>query len=310
MSRSSIALATPWRAGRTGRGDGRLSRQPILWLTPLLGVVTVFYLYPVSQVIRFAFTDADLDDETWTYGLSNLRSVLSDPELRGILVVTVTFVGGSVLLQLGIGLAIALLIQRGVRRRLPGSIAVRTVVLCCWVIPGVLAGVVWQIVLSESRQGVVNAAVRGFGGEVVPFLSDPQMALGSVVVANVWRGTAFSMILLYAGLQTIPDQLYEAAAVDGAGAWRSLLHVTLPGLRAVLLIDLILITISTFNTFDMILALTGGGPGRATEVLALRSYDELFHDLDLAGACGVALLMLVLTMITTVIYNRFLDKEA
>lgn len=305
----NTAVRPPSSVTPERRGRARKSNRPVAWLAPLLAVVTVFYLYPAAQVVRFAFTDAELSDETYSYGLSTIRMLLTDPELGGILRVTLVFVVASVVLQLFLGLIVALLIQRGVRRRLPGSIVVRTVVLSSWVIPGVLVGVVWQIVLNENRQGLVNATVTGLGGDVIPFLSDPQLALATVVIANVWRGTAFSMILQYAGLQAIPPALYEAAVVDGASAWQTFIHVTLPSLRPILMINLILITISTFNTFDMVLALTGGGPGRATEVLALRAYNVLFQQLDLAGASAVALLMLLLTLGLTVVYNRFLDTE-
>ena len=114
------------------------------------------------------------------------------------------------------------------------------------------------------------------------WLSDPNLALMSIVIANVWRGTAFSMILQYAGLQSIPDELYEAAEVDGAGALQSFWYITIPQLRPILMINIILITISTLNTFDMILPLTGGGPGQATEVLALHTYNVIFREYSLA----------------------------
>jgi multiple sugar transport system permease protein len=140
----------------------------------------------------------------------------------------------------------------------------------------------------------------------VPWLSTPSTALMSVVIANVWRGTAFSMILLYAGLQSVPEELYEAAEVDGARTLQSFWYITLPQLRPILMINIILITISTLNTFDMILPLTGGGPGQATEVLALRTYNVIFQNYSLAGGSVLAVVMLGIAMALTLIYQRLL----
>jgi multiple sugar transport system permease protein len=131
----------------------------------------------------------------------------------------------------------------------------------------------------------------------------------SIVIANVWRGTAFSMILQYAGLQSIPDELYEAAEVDGAGALQSFWYITIPQLRPILMVNIILITISTLNTFDMILPLTGGGPGQATEVLSLHTYNVIFREYSLAGGAVLAVIMLAISLTLTLAYRRLLRSE-
>jgi multiple sugar transport system permease protein len=142
------------------------------------------------------------------------------------------------------------------------------------------------------------------------WLSDPDLAIWSAVLANVWRGTAFSMILLYAGLLAIPRSLYEAAAVDGATALKQFWHITLPQLRPIILIDTILISIFTLNTFDLILPLTGGGPGRATEVLALYAYNTVFRNLDLSNGSVIAVVLLLVSIAFTLLYVRMLPKES
>jgi multiple sugar transport system permease protein len=291
------------------RPCARLSERPGPWLAPMLALVTAFFLLPVVEVARLALSDATLTSTEVHYGLDTLAEVVSHPETPGVVVTTLVFVLASVVFQLGVGLLVALVVERGVRRRLPGSVFVRTVVLSAWVIPGVMVGVLWQIVLNENRFGVVNAALGGAGLPAVPFLSDPQWALASIIIANVWRGTAFSMILIFAGLRGLPRQVYEAAATDGASGLRVLRSITLPQLKPILLITLILTTIATFNTFDMVLALTGGGPGRATEVLALRAYNSLFERLDLSGAAALAVMMMLLTLAFVAVYSRFLSRE-
>jgi multiple sugar transport system permease protein len=130
-----------------------------------------------------------------------------------------------------------------------------------------------------------------------------------VIVANVWRGTAFSMLLLYAGLMAVNRELYEAARVDGAGRMRLLWHITLPQIRPILLVNAILITISTLNTFDMILSLTGGGPAQATEVLALHTYNSVFVNFNLAAGSVFAVILLVLSLLLTVGYRRLLRAD-
>ena len=130
------------------------------------------------------------------------------------------------------------------------------------------------------------------------------------MLANVWRGTAFSMILLYAGLLVIPRSLYEAAEVDGATALKQFWYITLPQLRPILLVNTILISIFTLNTFDLILPLTGGGPGRATEVLALYAYNTVFRNFDLSNGAVLAVLLLLISVVFTFFYVRLLPKES
>jgi multiple sugar transport system permease protein len=185
----------------------------------------------------------------------------------------------------------------------------RSVILSAWVMPGVVIGIVWAIIFNEASYGLANLLLAPVGLGDVAWLSDPNLALMSIIIANVWRGTAFSMILQYAGLQSIPDELYEAAEVDGASALQSFWHITIPQLRPILMINIILITISTLNTFDMILPLTGGGPGQATEVLALHTYNVIFREYSLASGAVLAVIMLAISLTLTLAYRRLLRTE-
>jgi multiple sugar transport system permease protein len=279
------------------------------WLAPLLAIATVFFLWPMVNVIRLAFTDTTLLRGSYAYTLQTFSQTLTDPALPSVLGVTAIFVGASVAGQVVLGLLIALVMQRAVARGLHGAVLVRSVVLSAWVMPGVLIGVIWQIVLNEGPFGLVNSALAAVGLGPVSWLSDTHLAVVSVIVANIWRGTAFTMLLLYAALYTVNQELVEAARVDGAGRLRTLWHITLPQIRPVLLVNVILITIATLNTFDMILALTAGGPGTATEVLALHTYNSVFVNFNLAGGCVFALMLLVAALILTALYRRLLREE-
>jgi multiple sugar transport system permease protein len=293
---------------RRGRGFGQ-APEALPWLAPLLAIATLFFLWPVLNVLRLAFTNTTLLRDDYAYTLDTFSQVLSDPSLGRVLGVTAIFVGASVAGQLLLGLFIALIVQRAVARKLHGAVLVRSVVLCAWVMPGVLIGVIWQVVLNEGPFGLVNSVLTETGLAPVAWLSDTKLAVLSVVVANIWRGTAFTMLLLYAALYTVNRELYDAARVDGAGRLRTLWHVTLPQIRPVLLVNVILITIATLNTFDMILSLTGGGPAQATEVLALRTFNSVFVSFNLAAGCVFAVFLLATSVLLTMIYRRLLGQE-
>jgi multiple sugar transport system permease protein len=283
--------------------------RPAVWMAPLLAIVTLFYLYPAFEVLRFSFTNSSLLQQNYDYTLRTYVRTLGDSVLYGVIWTTAVFVIASVVLQLALGLLIAVAANRASRRKLPGMVFMRSVILSAWVMPGVVIGIVWAIVLNEASYGLMNLLLSTVGIGSVAWLSNPNTALVSIIIANVWRGTAFSMILQYAGLQSIPDELYEAAEVDGAGALQSFWYITIPQLKPIILINIILITISTLNTFDMILPLTGGGPGRATEVLSLRTYNVIFGQFSLAGGAVLAVIMLAISLGLTLAYRRLLRSE-
>lgn len=299
---------TDIRTVRKG-GRRRLGERPLVWLLPLALLLLLTYVSPGIDVVRYSFTDATLLNPDFDYTFSSYGVAASNVDLPGILWVTLLFVVSSVVLQLVLGLLVAMALHRGKLRGLPGAGLVRVVVLCSWIVPGVASGIVWQLMFNEASYGFLNATLRMVGIAPVAWLSDPSIAIWSAVIANVWRGTAFSMILLYAGLLVIPRSLYEAAAVDGATAAKQFWYITLPQLRPILLINTILISIFTLNTFDLILPLTGGGPGRATEVLALYTYNTIFRNFDLSNGAVLAVILLVISLILTFFYVRLLPKE-
>jgi len=220
--------------------------------------------------------------------------------------VTLIFVGASVTLQLALGIAVAWLIDAADRRRVRGTLAARVAVVGAWVMPGVLVGIIWKILLIENRSGIITFYLTRLGIRPLPLVSSAGLALLSVIVANVWRGCAFSMVLEYAGLQRIPRERHEAADLEGVSAWQRLRWVILPELAPVIAVNAILITIATFNTFDLIMPLTGGGPARATEVMSLFMYRAAFFELDGAKAAVVAVVMLAVNVLLALAAARLL----
>jgi multiple sugar transport system permease protein len=286
-----------------------IEERPFVWLAPLFLLLATLYLYPLIDVSRLSLTDATDASAPVHYTLASYRSVLGSAEFPVMMRVTGLFVAASVAGQVLFGILIAALVCEGERRRLPGAATVRAIVLVGWVLPGVVIGIIWKLLLDESGAGILAYAASLLGAANPLFLSAPLPALLWVTIANIWRGTAFSMIMQYAGMKTVPPELYEAATVDGAGTWQKFRYVTMPSLRGILLINLVLITIATLNTFDMVLPLTGGGPGRATEVVALYIYHLVFSEFQFGRGAAVAVLLMAIGLLLSVCYARLLQRE-
>ncbi len=283
-------------------------RAALPWLLPSFLLLALFYLYPVFEALRLAFTDARLFDATTTLSLGSITGLWGSAPLATVLRNTLAYTLGSVLGQLALGLCIALLVVRAERARLRGTLVLRTIVLAAWVIPAIANGIIWQLLFSEAPFGAINSALRLIGLAPVAWLSDPGNAMISAILATIWQGTAYSMILLYAALRSIDQSLYEAAAIDNATGFERFWFITLPHLRPALLVNAILIMIMTLNMFDTVLALTGGGPGRATEVLSLFAYNTVFRGFELGRGAALSLLLLVISLVLTVCLTLLLPK--
>jgi multiple sugar transport system substrate-binding protein len=269
----------------------------LLALGPALLLTGLFLGYPLLDLLRVALSDARTGQAPARYGLVSFAEVLADREFHGMLGATLVFVGACVALQMGLGLLLSVALDAARRARRPGTLAVRIAVVSAWVVPGVLVGVLWKVVLVENRAGIANYALSLLGQGPWPWLSSPTLAMISVVVANTWRGCAFSLILLYAALQRVPRELHEAADLEGLGPLARFRVVSWPLIRPAAALNLSLITIQTLNTFDLILPLTAGGPARATEVVSLFMYRSAFMSLEAGRAAAVAVLLLGLNLL-------------
>jgi len=288
-----------------------IQERPWIWLAPLILSLLSFYLYPMLEVARLSFSNATLLRNPTKYGLFHYISFFSSADFFLMLRVTMKYVAGSLVFQLLLGLGIALLVHEGKRRRVPGAVLTRTVVLSCWIIPAPAIGVIWKIILSEFDYGIVNYLAMILFGQHLALLSSENLALVSVTIANIWCGTAFSMLILYSGLQQIPEELYEAAMVDGATPFQRFRYITLPLLRSFVFTDLSLATIYTFNSFGLIMSLTAGGPGRSTEVLAMSVYRTIFDRMNLGRGAALSMILLAINLIIAIIYNRsFIKNDA
>ncbi len=227
-------------------------------------------------------------------GLANYAEALAEARFWDALAHTLFFVVASVGLEMLLGLLLALLLHRAFR----GRGALRTLALLPWAIPTVVAALVWRFLFEGAPAP---------GG--VPWLADATLAWVPVVLADVWKTTPFVALLLLAGLQSMDEALLEAARVDGATAWRSFLHVTLPLLRPALLVALVFRTLDAFRVFDLVVVLTGGGPGTATEPLALYTFGALLQELRFGYGAALSVIAFGVGFALALAYVRLVGRR-
>jgi len=280
------------------------------FLAPAAIYLVLFYAYPLYRNIDLSLRDYTVrsfvrGDAPFT-GLANYLAVLRDPTFGPALVHTVAFTAVSLVFQYSIGLALAVFFNR--RFRL--SATLRALFLVPWLLPLIVSASTWSWLLN-SESGVVNAGLHALGVAPVDWLTSPTWSLVSVIIANIWIGVPFNLVLLHSGLQAIPASLYEAAALDGAGGWRRFRHITLPMLRPVTAITLLLGLNYTLKVFDIIWIMTRGGPVDSSTTFATWSYRLGFGNLLPSFGLGAAVgNLLVLTALAFgLIYLRTQRKR-
>ncbi len=308
MSTAVIQRRRPWRRQAT----------PYALLAPGMIMLVLLFGVPAVYNVWLSFHEVTpydaLGDGPWV-GLRNFTHVLSDPQTLLSLKNTVFWLTlSTVVVRLAVGLGIALLLQAGVLRRLHLVGVARTMVLIPWMIPPTVAVAAWRWLL-DGQSGLVNRVLLNLGliDQGIPFLGQTNTVWWCVSAIVTWRELPFVVIVLLAGLQAIPHDQYEAAAIDGAGGARSLRHVTLPNLRPVLSVVALMITISTFNNFVYVWLTTGGGPGTYTQVLATQLYSAAFVDNQLGRGAAIGLVMTACMLVFALIYLGMMqrrDREA
>ena len=273
------------------------------FLGPSLLILVALLIYPLLSVIRLSFYDANLVRETWV-GLDNYATLLDDPLFWRSFGQTVLFTIGSVVLHFVIGLGLALLLNAEINRRFR-SLA-RGILIVPWLLAPTVAGMIWVLMLAPF--GVVNGFLASVGivdpDANIAWLGSPSTSLLSVTLMNVWRAFPFFMVMLLAGLQAIPQQLYEAAQIDGASLLQQFRFVTMPSLRSVTATVVLLDSIWTFRAFDPVFVMTGGGPTNSSEVLATAIYFNGFQNSKFGYASAEAVVMFLALLLVSVFYVR------
>lgn len=275
-----------------------------------LGYLVIFSAFPLVYNLVMSFQEVDLftlaSFQRPFVGLANYREVIGDRLFGHMLGNTAVFVGLSVFFQLSIGFGLALFFQQ----EFPGASWLRGLFLAGWVLPGLVVGALWGWILAGDF-GVLNYVlhVLGLTGAKIFWLSDPDVAIYSVVIANVWLGIPFNMILLSVGLAAIPQDVYEAAALDGASRLHRFFTITLPLMRAQLGAVISLGVIFTLQQFDLFAALTQGGPSNASNVLQYWSWQMSFEEYRIGQGAVVSVLMILLVIVVALAYVRSTRSE-
>ncbi len=285
------------RHGPSHRKDWRLA---LVLIAPASVGFLVFAVYPVLRAIYLSFTNFRiLSPPVWA-GLANYRELFSDSVFWASLRVTVYFV----VLSVGIGIVVSLL-TAVILHRLTRSAVIRGLVILPFLISGVVAGLVWQWML-DPELGIVNIVFKAVTGHTVMFLGSSTWVIPSVALISVWKSMGYNAILIFAGLQTIPGEIYEAARIDGAGEIRMFRRLTLPLLRPIMAMVIILTIISAFQVFDIVQVTTKGGPANASNVLPMYIYTTGFSQFDFGYAITMSMALFVMLLAITFFQMRLM----
>ncbi len=289
--------------------DGVLKRvRSGLWFAPAAFLVLLVFIYPILRTIILSFLhlDSATGFQPSFAGLANFTRLASDSRFLRSLQVTALFTTVSVTLEFLIGLLLALAVESLGR----GRQAVRTLLLIPWALPTAIIAVLWMWIFND-QYGVINALLLKTGaiGSPIAWLAKPQTAMTAIILADVWKTFPFVLIILLAGLQSIPTEMYEAIEIDGGNAWHRFRYVTLPCMLPFVFLALIFRIVQAFAVFDLVYVLTGGGPGGTTETVSVYSYYTFMRYLDFGyGAALVVAMVAMLALTGWLLYSLLLKR--
>lgn len=295
---------TPSRGRRARPGDAKRNLTAYAFIGPSLFGVLAFMLLPVLMAAVISFTDWHLLSTPKFAGLDNYAKLLGDERSWASLGRTAYFVLLNIPLQTVLALGIALLLHR----RFRGRSFFRAVYVLPWLATPVVLAVIWRWIL-DPNSGPVAEFLGLFGIQGVNWLQDATLALPAIALVTIWQFTGYTSLFFLAGLQSIPQSLYEAARLDGAGAIQQFFRITLPLLNPTTLFVLITSVIGSFQAFDFIYILTGGGPDRSTEVINFRIYETAFTKFDAGYASALSMLLFAIILIVTVLQLAYFRKR-
>jgi ABC-type sugar transport system permease subunit len=280
--------------------------EPYLFLTPAFAILLVFLIFPLFWNIYISFHDVSFITilKNWEYtGWKNFIDLFSDPNFYTSLKITVLFVAGSVATQFALGMLMAVILSQKVR----ATGVFRAIFVIPWTISAVIAAFSFKFILDYNF-GILNYILQQIGLQPVGWLTDPNIVIWSLVLANMWYGTPFTMLFITAGLFSINPSLYEAAVIDGATKLRSFRHITLPLLRPFIVINLILITMWSVNFFDLQLVMTGGGPLFASTTASLYMYRQAFEFGLLSKGAAAGLILIIINIAVAFVYLKLFRR--
>jgi multiple sugar transport system permease protein len=304
--RAGSARPVPLRRRRANRG------QWAAWafLAPVTGYLLAFYAWPLYRNLDLSLRDytvrSFVQGNAPFAGVDNYTKIFSDPTFGPALLHTVVFTAVSLLFQFAIGMALAVFFVQHFQL----SATLRGLFLVPWLLPLIVSASTWSWMLN-SDSGIVNAALGAVGIDPVNWLTSPQWSLASVIIANIWIGVPFNLVVLYSGLQAIAPEINEAAALDGASSWQRFWRITFPLLRPVSAITLLLGLVYTLKVFDIIWIMTKGGPTDSSTTFATWSYRLSFGNLlpEFGPGAAVGNLLIIMALVCGLIYIRIQRRQ-
>lgn len=309
MASSGKAISAPRAAPAGVRWRLTNTRFSLALLAPVLILLTLVVLYPLARAISLSFQAYSLVNPLASgfVGLRNFETLLRTPAYREVWITTIVFVAASVAGQFAVGFLTALVLDNPeIRQRN----LFRGLLLMPWVVPTVVTSLLWKWIYNQ-QYGIFNYLLLKLGviDGFEAWIGDPQLALFSATLANVWKGFPFHMIVLLAALQTIPRDLVEAAVIDGASVVQRFRDIVLPYLRYIIMIDVLISVIWTFQNFTLIWTMTEGGPGNATTTLAISIYRTAFQSFDMGLGAASGTLWLLGLMLFSALFIRIVGGQ-
>jgi ABC-type sugar transport system permease subunit len=279
-------------------------RSYTLMLAPALGLFAGFILIPVVLTVIGSLFTFGLTSPNWSFaGLDNYLRAVRDPVFWLAFRNNLIIVFGSIVTQIGFGTLLAAILDRGIRR---GSTFFRTLIFAPMVISSVAVGLIWLMIMDPNI-GPLNKLVKAAGltPPTLGWLGDPDLAIWMFLVVAAWQYTGFMMVLVLAGLQGVPEEIYQAAALDGARGVRAFWHITLPSIRNVLIVAVLITSIGAFKVFDLIYVTTRGGPANATQVFSTYIYLQAFNLGNMGYANAIAVFLLVIAVVLGLLQLKY-----
>jgi multiple sugar transport system permease protein len=296
-----VPAAVPTARKRMGKDALSDRIFAYILLIPAMALFLTVIMYPLLNSLRLAFYRQSLVRPGSKFiGLDNILSALSDDFVH-LVSTTVTYALGATLLPFLLGMCLALILNS----KIVGQGFFRGLFLLPWLVPGVIVSFLWMWIFN-ANYGVLNGLLRNLGiiTENINWLGLPNTAMLGVIITKSWHSFPWIAVMILAGLQSIPGDIYEAGTIDGANRWQLFYHITLPQLRGIITITLLMEVIWNFQHFETIYVMTGGGPARATTTFSVAVYDSAFHGFNLGYAGALGLLWMLLLSILVVVYLK------
>lgn len=277
---------------------------PHLLLWPAMAALVLVFAYPLAYSFWISLNVYNITRPPVFAGLNNYSLIVQDARVWDAFAVSFTFAGLSLVLQFVIGFALALMLHRVVLFR--GVI--RTIIIIPLMLTPVILGLNWRLMLNLDW-GIVNYFIRLLGFAPINFVNDPRWAMASLILVDVWHTTSFTVLVLSAGLASLPDEPFEAASIDGASTWQKLWYLTIPLLRPLILVILLFRSYELIRVYDIVFAVTGGGPGRLTETISFHIFSRMFQGFQVGYASAVSYILFAVCLAWSLIIIRVVGTK-